>query len=83
VVFAFFIGAEDRVAQAISALEVRQLIHKARWAYFQVEPGVQVFVYFLTHIHIVLPHILIPLVPHIDHNVASLMRRRRAAEPSH
>ena len=80
---AFFIRAEYRVAQAISALDMRQLIHKARGAYLQVEPGVQVIVYCLTHIHIIFPHILIPLVPHVDHNVASLMRRRRATEAGH
>jgi len=83
VVFAFFIGAEDRVAQAISALDVRQLIHKARGAYPQVEPGVQVIIYFLAHIHIVFPHILVPLIPHVNHNVASLVRRRRATDSSH
>ena len=73
-VLAFFIRAEDRVAQAIIALAMHQRIHKARGAYLQVEPRVQVFVYLLTHIHVVLPHILIPLVPHVNHNVASLIR---------
>jgi len=83
VVFTFFIGAENRVAQALSALDVRQRIHKARRTDFQVEPSIQVLVYFLAHIHIVLSHILIPLVAHVDHNVASLMRRRRTADALH
>jgi len=74
VVFAFFIGAEDRVAQAISALDVRQLIAKARRTDFIIKQVVQVIVYCLTHIDITLFHMFIMLVLHVDHNVTSLIR---------
>jgi len=73
-VLAFFIRAEYRVAQALRALAVRQLIAKARRTDFIIEPVIQVTVYYLTHINITLLHIFIMLVLHVDHNVASLMR---------
>jgi len=74
-VLAFFIRAEYRVAQALRALAVRQLITKARRTDFIIKPVVQVTVYYLTHIDITLFHIFIMLVLHVDHNVASLMQR--------
>jgi len=73
-VLAFFIRAEYRVAQALRALAMRQLIAKARRTDFIIKQVVQVIVYCLTHIDITLLHMFIMLVLHVDHNVTCLIR---------
>jgi len=82
-ILTFFIRAEYRVAQTLRALAVRQLIAKARRTDFIIKQVVQVIVYCLTHINITLFHMFIVLVLHVDHNVASLVWRRRATEALH
>ena len=73
-VLAFFIRAEYRIAQALRALAVRQLIAKARRTDFIIKQVIQVIVYCLTHIDITLFHMFVVLVLHVNHNVTSLIR---------